>query len=229
MTQNKRLPRLRIVAVSLALMLVAVLALGTQASALGSPESGSDAVTGATPNTGSDMPQMPNGGDGQQFSGGQGFPQMPNGGDGQQFSDGQGFPQMPSGGDGQQFSDGQTFPQMPNGGDTPQFSDGQTLPERPEDFILGNGQDGSAAAQVPSGDASNGFGGEKSADGFPFGQSAAKNAFTQQDASGVQLHPAVWALIGFGAALLLVGAGVGIGLLIRRRNARKNASFPFIE
>ena len=99
MTARKHVSVLRAVIVSFALLLAVAFALSAQASAISTEASGSDAVTGATPQApqiqdGQTPPQMPNG-EMPQFSGGQSMPQMPNG-DMPQFSDGQ-LPQMPDG------------------------------------------------------------------------------------------------------------------------------------
>ena len=165
MTTHKRLPGARILTVSLALMLLAAFAIGTQASALSNPAGGGqDAVTGASPLPEGERPQLP---------------------------------------------DGQTPPQLPDV-EQPQLRGG--FP----------GMGGSDAAQAFGGRQR--LGGQPDIRGFAPGQDAA-GSLQQAGAGGKQLHPAVWALIGFGAALLLGGAGFGVAALTKRAKAKRTPVF----
>ena len=181
MTTNRRLPGICILAVSLALLLFASFALGTQASALTIADSGSDAVTSVTPNAEGAVPPA---------FGGQLPPQMPDGAQ----------PQTPDGSE-------QSFPMRPDGA-------------QPRFFT----EDGSEAE--PS------LGGRPQMQGEP----GARGFLTMEDASGPhgadakggQLHPVVWSLIGFGAALVLGSAALGVVALVKRRKAAQ-ATAPVVE
>ncbi len=252
MTARKFAPALRAVIFSFALLLAVAFALSAQVSALSTEANGSDAVTGATPQTpqmqDGQMPQMPSGempqfSDGQmpQFSDGQ-MPQLPNG-ETPQFSDGQ-MPQLPNGempqfSDGQapQFSDGQ-MPQLPNG-EMPQFFDGQ-MPQLPEGFSGFGGENSETSpfdqqAPAAESDASADAEAGQRADadtrsGDSSGLTRVGSGLKSGASSGsIWRTSAFWALLGFGCALILCSTGLLIYALVKHRKAKAASAAQWIE
>ncbi|MBR4157528.1 MAG: hypothetical protein IKR07_01280 [Oscillospiraceae bacterium] len=139
----KRLPSVRLFAVSLALLLLTAAAIGTRADALTIQDSGSDAVTSATPVPDSSLPPQAEGQTPPQFAEGT-RPQFPDGTQ-PQLPDGQTMPVRPDG-EQRQF---RSFPSEDGSGAALQFpgkksidgeSGGRTL-------MIGQGADGAGLEQ----------------------------------------------------------------------------------
>ncbi len=132
----KRLPSVRLFAVSLALLLLTAAAIGTRADALTIQDSGSDAVTSATPVPDSSLPPQAEGQTPPQFAEGT-QPQLP---------DGQTMPVRP---DGEQRQP-RSFPSEDGSGAALQFPGKQSIDGESggRTFMIGQGADGAGLEQT---------------------------------------------------------------------------------